>query len=127
MVRFVRNQPTKCGRDVTHPVPRPTIADGRDGNKGISKQLDTACGGAPKLRVVEPGDRLHIEEWRLLGRETLCSRLSREGGLREEEEHRHEESAEGARSKPGGKCVGNESRKAPEQRSEKESWDNLAS
>lgn len=57
--------------EVTHPVPGPTIAEGRNGNERISKQFYTARGGAPKLGVFEPSDRLYVEEWGLFGREAI--------------------------------------------------------
>ena len=71
VAKIVRHQPVICGREVTHPVPRPTIADDRNGKERIGMQFDTACGGAPELRVFQSGDRLYVQEWVLLQREAV--------------------------------------------------------
>ena len=86
MVKIVRHQPVKCGRDVTHPVPRPTIADDRNGKNRISMQFDTACGGAPELLVFQSSDRLYVQEWVLLQLEAILGhgRPSREGSFGKE-------------------------------------------
>ena len=86
VARTVRHQPVNCGREVTHPVPRPTIADDRNGKDRISMQSDTACGGAPELRVFQSSDRLYVQKWVLLQRGTVLryGHLSREGSFGKE-------------------------------------------